>query len=586
VEEKFPPTNTKEVQLHKPRMPPPDYTADGNHDCDTRVSRENTARSNHSTEQGSKGVPESLQPGAFQENGHGPDSPRNGRRDTMRMASRPIRLDRQLEVEAARDQARKAIMDNLKAQEDGGGEVEGELTEKEKSKKRMVDGVALFKSVEQYEQEMYDTLDEKAYDVEELYFDDKRIVVQIATSDWFNNFTLLVIVFNVCWIGYDTDANTEANILDAPMAFLVMEYFFTVFYTIEIVVRFLSFRETMAAFKDNLFLFDFVLVMFMLLENVVFAFIFSSANVNLGVFNVLKLLRLVRLFRLARIVRSVPELMTLLRSMKEAARSVAAVSVLLWGNIYIFAIVFRLIWINGTHGEPGLFDNVTESMFTLIAGALSAEYPDGMDHYGMKVLYLMHLLITNTLILHILVGLMCAIVTTAGTAQRDRVAISNARDTLRSYYDAADTNENGKLDIFEFFELLSQPPVFASLQRMSIDVIHWLNTAESTFRDIEEISFAQFLSAALNLRAKNTARVSDVVTVQKLLTAEMIDLEAHLGSIEKTVTANRKQQEEASREVVKRLNSLESAVLSRLDKLIQVPTRPDAPSAVCPDRQG
>ena len=30
--------------------------------------------------------------------------PRNGRRDTMRMASRPIRLDRQLEVEAARDQ--------------------------------------------------------------------------------------------------------------------------------------------------------------------------------------------------------------------------------------------------------------------------------------------------------------------------------------------------------------------------------------------------------------------------------------------------------------------------------------------------
>ena len=42
------------------------------------------------------------------------------------------------------------------------------------------------------------------------------------------------------------------------------------------------------------------------------------------------------------------------------------------------------------------------------------------------------------------------------------------------------------------------------------------------------------------------------------------------GGIEKTVTANRKQQEEASREVVKRLNSLESAVLSRLDKLIQV----------------
>jgi hypothetical protein len=456
---------------------------------------------------------------------------------------------------------------------------------KEKSKKRMVDGVALFKSVEQYEQEMYDTLDEKQYDVEELYYDDGRLVVKIATSDWFNNFTLLVIVFNVIWIGYDTDQNEEASILDASMQFLVMEYFFTVFYTIEIVVRFLSFQEKMTAFQDRLFIFDFVLVVFMLLENVVFAFIFNNAGVNLGVFNVLKLFRLVRLFRLARIVRSVPELMTLLRSMKEATRSVAAVSVLLWGNIYIFSIVFRLVWINGVHGDEGLFDTVGMSMFTLIAGSLSAEYPDGMDHYGMKVMYLLHLLITNTLILHILVGLMCAIVTTAGTAQRDREAISNARDTLRSYYDAADTNNNGKLDIFEFFCLLAKPPVFASLQRMSIDVIHWLNTAESTFRDIEEISFSQFLSAALNLLAKNTARVSDVVTVQKLLTAEMIDLEAHLGSIERVVTANKKQHEEAQKDVVNRIAHLESEVLSRLDKLMAAPPPATRPVS-CPDRQG
>ena len=35
---------------------------------------------------------------------------------------------------------------------------------------------------------------------------------------------LLIIIYNVAWIGYDAETNDEQNILDAPLRYIVMEY--------------------------------------------------------------------------------------------------------------------------------------------------------------------------------------------------------------------------------------------------------------------------------------------------------------------------------------------------------------------------
>ena len=42
------------------------------------------------------------------------------------------------------------------------------------------------------------------------------------------------------------------------------------------------------------------------------------------------------------------------------------------GEIYVFAVTYRLVWIDGVHGSPGLFDDIMTSMWTLVAGTLSA----------------------------------------------------------------------------------------------------------------------------------------------------------------------------------------------------------------------
>jgi hypothetical protein len=143
-----------------------------------------------------------------------------------------------------------------------------------------------------------------------------------------------------------------------------------------------------------------------------------------------------------------------------------------------------------------------------------------------QIVYLLHLLFSHTLMLSMLIGLMCQIVTTVGGAQKEKIAVQECRTVLRSHFDAADVNKNGKLDIYEFFDLMQVPEVIVALKEMDIDVAHWITTADFVFETMDEISFAKFIEVALNLRASNFARVSDVVDIRKLIFSEMHEVQA------------------------------------------------------------
>merc|ERR1719316_884742 len=59
-----------------------------------------------------------------------------------------------------------------------------------------------------------------------------------------------------------------------------------------------------------------------------------------GSLSILRLLRLLRLTRMVRLMRSVPEVLTLIKGMAAASRSVASTMGLLVSFIYIFSIIF------------------------------------------------------------------------------------------------------------------------------------------------------------------------------------------------------------------------------------------------------
>jgi hypothetical protein len=174
-----------------------------------------------------------------------------------------------------------------------------------------------------------------------------------ASSNEFQNFTLFVIVLNGLWIGIDVEWNhpngaTNTWLTDLEPLAVIVENIFCSYFTFEIIVRMAAFGK--ANITDYQFLFDFVLVLFMVLETWVMpivAALFDGGGGGdiLAKFSVLRLLRLTRLMRLA---TSLPELLTLIRGMINAAKAVTVVLGFLLLLLYIFAII-----LTGQLGDAG-----------------------------------------------------------------------------------------------------------------------------------------------------------------------------------------------------------------------------------------
>jgi len=69
------------------------------------------------------------------------------------------------------------------------------------------------------------------------------LCAKLAKNKYFEYLTLMVIGINSLWIGYDTDANNADNLYDADPQFPIAENFFCVYFTFEVFVRLVAFKN-------------------------------------------------------------------------------------------------------------------------------------------------------------------------------------------------------------------------------------------------------------------------------------------------------------------------------------------------------
>jgi len=150
------------------------------------------------------------------------------------------------------------------------------------------------------------------YDVTLKYYT-TGVIQKVAKSGWFEYVTFTMIIGNAFWIGLETDLNDAEILVEAHPVFIVFEQFFCFFFTWELAVRFLAFEYKMDSMHDAWFVFDCLLVLFMVLETWVLTLVILSigpgATADLGGASILRLarlLRLCRLLRVARLLRSMP----------------------------------------------------------------------------------------------------------------------------------------------------------------------------------------------------------------------------------------------------------------------------------------
>lgn len=356
---------------------------------------------------------------------------------------------------------------------------------------------------------------------------------RIAKTSWFDYAAIIAISLNAVWIGVDTNYNQADVLYNAETPFIVVEQLFCLFFFLEIVVRFLAFKQFMSAFLNRWFLFDITLVVFMVLETWVIFLLtaFASGSGEGWVFDssilrILKLLRLTRVARIARLLRLFPEVMILLKGIGIASRSVLFTMAMLATVVYVFAIAFVQMAAD-TSLEPAYFSSLSNGMFALVFhGCFYDGLPDlarmcFKESIFFGLLLLLFVVVAPLTIMNMLVGVLVEVVGIVAAAEQDSATVRMITDSLREALTALDENGDEMLSTDEFTKLLKMPEVITIFNDADIDIVALARDPDIIFAGDLEMGFKDFFDEVLLLRGTNSATVKDVVQLRKQLFKEM-----------------------------------------------------------------
>merc|ERR1712216_227625 len=173
--------------------------------------------------------------------------------------------------------------------------------EDEAPKKRKQMATPVFADADAMKEQLKDALIKHVYNVTDFYKTTGPWQA-VARSNVFEITTLIVITMNSVWLAVDTDHNDAPVLLKAGTVFQVVEHFFCVYFTFELVVRYMAFERTSRAFRDPNFVFDTLLCTMMVVENWVGTAVLLLFSTGAGS-GILANGSVLRLFRMARLTR-------------------------------------------------------------------------------------------------------------------------------------------------------------------------------------------------------------------------------------------------------------------------------------------
>ncbi len=171
-----------------------------------------------------------------------------------------------------------------------------------------------------------------------------KLFYNLKESRLFQNLVISIIIFNAFTIGFNTyDLNEfSKNIIN------FLDYSITVFFVIEILIRFIGEPKKSNFFKNGWNLFDSIIVLISLIP------IPNNSS--------FLLLRLLRVFRVLRIISVIPELKLIIEALLSSIKRVFYVGLLLFIILYIYATIGSILFSNDI---PVRWSDVGVSMITL-----------------------------------------------------------------------------------------------------------------------------------------------------------------------------------------------------------------------------
>ena len=172
----------------------------------------------------------------------------------------------------------------------------------------------------------------------------KNILLKLNSSKIFQFSVVSIIILNAITLGIST---YEINLF-VKKIIQILDYGITIFFVIEILIRFISQPNKINFFKSGWNIFDTLIVLISLIP------IPNNSS--------FLLLRLLRVFRVLRLISVIPELKKIIEALINSIKKVFYVSLLLFIILYIYATIGSILF---AETIPYRWNDVGVSLITL-----------------------------------------------------------------------------------------------------------------------------------------------------------------------------------------------------------------------------
>lgn len=240
------------------------------------------------------------------------------------------------------------------------------------------------------------------------------LIKLIESSVWFQGFIISIIIIAALTVG----AKTYALPAGVEAAINYLDSFITVFFLIEIVLRFVACDNKRNFFKDPWNIFDSIIVIGSLLP------ISESDMVLVG--------RLLRVFRVLRLVSIIPDLRYLINALLKAIPKMGYIALLMFIIFYLFAAVGAIFFENV---NPVLWGDIATAMLTLFRVATFEDWTDVMYEtmavYPFSwIYYIIFIFLTAFVFLNMMVGVVLDVMTQETNKQEHDAQEQNHADLM------------------------------------------------------------------------------------------------------------------------------------------------------------
>jgi hypothetical protein len=403
-------------------------------------------------------------------------------------------------------------------------------------------------------------------------------IQKLARSGYFFSCSILGVLLYTGWMGYEAEFNNSSTIVGSDWYFQVVEYMFGLFFLTEALIRFGAFKRKSDCWKDGWFVFDAALVSVQAIE-IVASLILTGAGEALTFLRSAKLLRLLRLGRIVRMLKLFPEVLTLLKGIKQAMRSVCYVLAMLIFLLFVFAIIFKTQSIDDEE-LSSKFPHLSTCMYdlllhgTLLDGPAKTFYDIEEHSPALAALFLGFIFLSSLTVLNMLIGILCDVVCNVSNNEKEEQYAMKLKQTIINLLECYDKNDDKMIGRDEFALLMQNPETRQILRRFDVDVATLLSLQESLFdpdpTQIEQgspgatekddgkmkrrstskekmaqgsktLTFNEILDVILRLRGGKSATVTDVADLREFVRVRMDHMEEM--HIEKQVQLDEMQEE-------------------------------------------